>query len=178
MTSERDATAGVSDDAMLTPATSAVATASTFSEVTTARKLPKSSATWSKGPVWTRRVGLVLAVAAVLLIPWTAWLALRLPSRHVSQHWDIAWVGFDIVLTAMIAATGIALWKRSPIAPFTATAAATLLLVDAWFDIFTARSGDELDWAIFAAALGELPLAVLCFWLVRRWALFRGRTSG
>jgi hypothetical protein len=116
-------------------------------------------------------------VAAVLLIPWTAWLALRLPSRHVSRHWDIAWVGFDVVLTAMIATTGIALWKRSPIAPLAATAAATLLLVDAWFDIFTARAGDELDWAILAAALGELPLAVLCFWLIRRWA-FRGRTPG
>jgi hypothetical protein len=112
----------------------------------------------------------VLAVAAVLLIPWTAWLAVRLPSRHVSPHWDIAWVGFDVLLTAAIAATGIALWKRSPVAPFTATAAATLLVIDAWFDIFTSRSGDELDWAITAAAFVELPLAILCFWLVRRWA--------
>ena len=82
------------------------------------------------------------------------------------------------MLTALIAVTGFALWKRSTLAPFAATAAATLLVVDAWFDIFTARTGDELDWAIFAAALGELPLAVLCFWLVRRWALFRGRSPG
>jgi hypothetical protein len=50
--------------------------------------------------------------------------------------------------------------------------------MDAWFDIFTARSGDELDWAIIAAALVELPLAVLCFCFVARWALFRARTSG
>ena len=70
----------------------------------------------------------------------------------------------------MIATTGIALWKRSALAPFTATAAATLLVTDAWFDIFTARPGEELDWAILAAALIELPLAILCFWLVRRWA--------
>ena len=77
MTSEREARAGVRDDAMLMPATSAVETASTFSEVTTAaRKSNKGSATWLKGPVWTRRIGLLLAVAAVLLIPWTAWLAL------------------------------------------------------------------------------------------------------
>jgi hypothetical protein len=116
----------------------------------------------------------ILAVAAVLLIPWTAWLAIRLPSRHVSSHWDVAWVGFDVALTALIAATGIALWKRPQLAPFTATAAATLLLMDAWFDIFTARNGTELDWAILAAALGELPLAVLCFWLVHRWARRRG----
>ena len=178
MSSEREARAGVSADSMLTAPTRAVATASTFSEVTTAARKPaKTSATWLTGPGWTRRVGLLLAVAAVLLIPWTAWLALRLPSRHVSPHWDIAWVGFDALLTAAIAATGIALWKRSPIAPLTATAAATLLLVDAWFDIFTARSGDELDWAIVGAALVEIPLACVCFWMVRRWA-FRGRTAG
>ncbi len=115
----------------------------------------------------------MLALVGVLLIPWTAWLAVRLPSRHVSPHWDVAWVGFDIALTAAIASTGLALWKRPRLAPFTATAAATLLLVDAWFDIFTSRSGDELDWAITAAAFGELPLAVLCFWLVRRWAARR-----
>jgi len=113
---------------------------------------------------------LVLAVTAVLLVPWTAWLAVRLPSRHVSPHWDIAWVGFDMILTVAIAATGIGLWRRARFAPFTATIAATLLLTDAWFDIFTSRSGDELDWAITVAAFGELPLAVLCFWLVRRWA--------
>jgi hypothetical protein len=171
MSSEREASTGVSDEAMLTPATSAVATASTFSDVTTAvRKPGKGSASNSKSPTWPRRVGLILAVTAVLLIPWTAWLAVRLPSRHVSEHWDIAWVGFDIVLTALVAATGLALWKRSPLAPFTATAAATMLLIDAWFDIFTARTGDELDWAIVAAAVVELPLALLCFWLVRRWA--------
>jgi hypothetical protein len=123
-------------------------------------------------------VGLFLAVAAVVLIPWTAWLAVRLPARHISPHWDVAWVGFDVLLTAAIAATGIALWKRSPLAPFTATAAATLLVVDAWFDIFTARGGEELDWAILGAALVELPLAVLCFWLVRRWALFRRPGGG
>jgi hypothetical protein len=87
-------------------------------------------------------------------------------------------VGFDIVLTALLAATGIALWKCSPLAPFTATAAATLLLMDAWFDIFTARPGDELHWAILGAALVELPLAVLCFWLVRRWGRRRGDYSG
>jgi hypothetical protein len=178
MSSERDARAGVSEDAMLTAPTNAVATASTFSAVTIgARKLAKGSDS-SGNMTWPRAIGAVLAFAAVLLIPWTAWLAVRLPSRHVSPHWDIAWVGFDIILTTAIAVTGIALWKRSPMAPFTATVAATLLLVDAWFDIFTSRSGNELDWAIIIAAFVELPLAVLCFWLIRRWVLFRGRSTG
>ncbi len=171
MTSEREARSGVSAETMLIAPTRAVAAASTLWGVTTAvRKPAKGSGRTLKGPVWTRRAGLFLAVSAVVLIPWTAWLAIRLPARHVSRHWDVAWVGFDVLLTALIATTGIALWKRSALAPFTATAAATLLVTDAWFDIFTARPGDELDWAILAAALVELPLAILCFWLVRRWA--------
>jgi hypothetical protein len=178
MSSEREASSGVNADAILKPPTTAVASASTFSEVmAAARKPAKRIAIRQRAPAWTRRLGLGLAVAAVLLIPWTAWLAVRLPSRHVSPHWDVAWVGFDVLLTAAIAATGIGLWKRSPFVPFSATAAATLLVVDAWFDVFTARPG-ELDWAILGAALVELPLAVLCFWLVRRWALFRSRTTG
>jgi hypothetical protein len=178
MISDRDARSGVNADTRLTAPTSAVETASSFSGVTTAeRKLAKGTARIAKSPAWTRRLGLLLAVAAVLLIPWTAWLAVRLPSRHVSAHWDIAWVGFDVLLTAALAATGIALWKRSSIAPFAATAAATLLVMDAWFDIFTARSGDELDWAIIVAAFVEIPLAVVCFWLIRRWA-FRSGTAG
>jgi hypothetical protein len=173
MRCDRDANSGVSADAMLTAPTAAVAKASTFSEVTaTARKPPKRSDLGPTGPAWPRRIGLVLAVTAVLLIPWTAWLAVRLPSRHVSPHWDIAWVGFDIALTGAIAVTGLALWRESRLAPFSATAAATLLLTDAWFDIFTSRSG-ELDWALTVAAVGELPLAVLCFWLVKRWASLR-----
>jgi hypothetical protein len=178
MSSEREASSGVNADAMLIPPTKAVAAASTFSEVTAPeRKLAKGSARPGSSQ-WVRTLGIVLAAVAVALIPWTAWLAVRLPSRHVSSHWDVAWVGFDFALTALLATTGVALWKRSPLAPFTATAAATLLIMDAWFDIFTARSGDELGWAILAAALVELPLAVLCFWLVRRWSLFRRRGAG
>jgi hypothetical protein len=112
---------------------------------------------------------LLLAGVAVLLIPWTAWLAVRLPSRHISPHWDVAWVGFDIALTVAIASTGFALWRCSPLTPFVATAAGTLLLVDAWFDLVNSRPGGELDWAITGAVVAELPIAALCFWLVRSW---------
>ena len=37
----------------------------------------------------------VLAVAAVVLIPWAIALGQMLPSRHVANHWDAAWTGCD-----------------------------------------------------------------------------------
>src|SRR5262249_7436708 len=123
MSSEREASSGVNADAMLIPPTKAVAAASTFSEVTAERKPAKGSDRLGSSR-WVRMLGIFLACAAVVLFPWTAWIAVRLPSRHVSSHWDAAWVGFDLALTALLATPGITLWKRSALAPYTATAAA------------------------------------------------------
>lgn len=123
---------------------------------------------------WTQGAALALTVVAVLLIPWTAWLGVSLPSRHVSPHWDVAWVGFDVALTVAIAWTGIAVWRRSRLVPFLSTAAGTLLVVDAWFDLVTSRPGGELDWAITIALVAELPIAALCFWMVWRWTAQTG----
>ena len=82
----------------------------------------------------SRWVAPLLALVAALLVPWTLVLAYRLPSRHTSHHWDIAWVGFDIALAGALAATGWAIARRAAWAPSAAAAAATLLLCDAWFD--------------------------------------------
>jgi hypothetical protein len=117
-------------------------------------------------------------VVAVVLIPWTAWLAVRLPSTHLSPHWDVAWVGFDIGLTVTIGATAIALWRRAKVAPFLATVGGTLLVTDAWFDIVTSRPGDELRFAVALATAAEVPLAALCFWMVRRWVPRRPSARG
>jgi hypothetical protein len=111
---------------------------------------------------------LVLGLVALLLVPWTVWLATRLPSRHVSPHWDVQWVGFDVGLTATFAVTALALWRGSRWVPYLCTAAATLLLADAWFDLSTARTDKELSWAIGVAVLAEIPLAILCIAIVRR----------
>ena len=46
----------------------------------------------------------------------------------------------------------------------TAASAATLLVVDAWFDIMTSPRGQVLT-AIVLAAFIELPLAAVCGWL-------------
>jgi len=114
-----------------------------------------------------RWAALLLTLGAAVLIPWTLVLAYRLPARHTSHHWDVAWVGFDIVLAAALGATGWSVARRSSWASSAAAVAATLLVCDAWFDTVLANGvGERIEAAVEAAAL-ELPLAILCIWLAR-----------
>jgi hypothetical protein len=108
---------------------------------------------------------LILAGFTVGILPWTAYLAQTLPSRHVVRHWDIAWVGLDLIEAVAALATVVALLRSSPLLATVAATTGTLLVCDAWFDVVTAHPGSEFRATVATAALGELPLAVLCFWL-------------
>jgi hypothetical protein len=109
----------------------------------------------------------LLAVLGVGLLPWTLWLALSLPSRKVAEHWDLAWVGFDLALAAALVGTAVALVGRSPLLRSVAAGTGALLLADAWFDVVTAGTSRERWFAVGLAVVGELPLAGLCFALSR-----------
>jgi hypothetical protein len=109
---------------------------------------------------------LLFAVVAIALVPWILYLTFTLPSRHVTSHYDLAWVGFDVGLTASFAATAWAAFRGSQwLAPLAAVTG-TMLVCDAWFDIVTSHSGTEMWEAIAEAALAELPLAALCGYIV------------
>jgi len=114
-----------------------------------------------------RWIAPLLVLGAVLLVPWTLVLAYRLPARHTTQHWDVAWVGFDIALAAALAATGWAVARRSEWAPAAAAIAATLLLSDAWFDNVLANSREEHVEAALEAVLVEISLALFRVWRAR-----------
>ena len=111
-------------------------------------------------------IGVLFAAAALVLVPWVVFLVRALPSHHRSAHWDVAWGGFDIALALLLVGVAVAAWRRSPWLEGTATAAAALLFVDAWFDVLTA-SRSELVIAIVEAAVVELPIAVFCLLLAR-----------
>ncbi|MGZ4352566.1 MAG: hypothetical protein ACXVZ4_03380 [Gaiellaceae bacterium] len=129
-----------------------------------------------------RWVAYWLLAVAVVLLPWTAWLTVTLPARHVSEHWDAAWVGFDIGELVAISLTAFALLRHAPWLQGVASAAGTMLLCDAWFDTLLS-TGDEKFWvAVGQAVVSEVPLAVLCFWIAAdtarfysSWAQFRER---
>ncbi len=109
----------------------------------------------------------LFGLAAMLLVPWVVLLVYLLPSAHRSAHWDIAWSGFDVVLALLLSAVAVAAWRGSLWLEGAATAAATLLFVDAWFDVLTSSTRVELLVAICEAVLVELPLAFLCLLLAR-----------
>ena len=111
------------------------------------------------------RVWLLLIVGgvAVALLPWTAYLSATLPSKHLTEHWDIAWAGLDLFEAGSLVLLFLAIARRSPFVPMFAAVAGTALLCDAWFDLTT--SGHGFYWALAEALGAELPLAALCFWL-------------
>jgi hypothetical protein len=113
-------------------------------------------------------VGWVFAVLAALMVPWTAYLAISLPGAHQAVHYDLAWGGFDVALLVVLAATAVAAVRRSRWLPVSSASLATMLLVDAWFDVVTAPTREELVAALAMAVLVEVPLAAVCGWLAVR----------
>jgi hypothetical protein len=133
-----------------------------------------------------RWAGPAFGLFSLILLPWIAYLAYSLPSRQVSADYDVAWAGFDVMLLAALAGTGYFALRRSRYLATAAAAAATLLVVDAWFDVMTTLPGQRLEPVALAAGV-ELPLAAVCVWLSlhtqqlaeRRLVLLlrRGRTT-
>jgi hypothetical protein len=111
-----------------------------------------------------RWAGPAFVLFSLILLPWTVYLGYTLPSHQVSSDYDIAWVGFDIMLMLVLASTGYFALRRSRYLAPAAAAMATLLVVDAWFDVVTSPPGERML-SIVLAMLIELPLAALCAWL-------------
>jgi hypothetical protein len=113
-------------------------------------------------PVW---VAGVLAAAGVLLVPWATYLFVTLPPDYTANHWWLAWGGYDVALFVVLIVTAVAVVRRSAYVPMAATIAGTLLVCDVWFYVLTARGTRDIVQAVAGAALVEIPLAVLCFWM-------------
>ena len=109
-------------------------------------------------------------ICAVVLLPWATFLIVTLPRNYTANHWRVAWGGFDLGLGIAMVLTALAVTRRSPFAEVAAAVTGTLLVCDAWFDVLTTRTTGELMVALLEAALVELPLAVLCFWMATNLA--------
>jgi hypothetical protein len=116
-----------------------------------------------------RRLLIAACLAGVLVLAvWIGVLEVTLPRHYRAGGWRAAWVGFDIGLLLMFAATAWAAWRRRQILIVCLMVLATLLCCDAWFDC-------TLDWgtpgfpvSLLSALLVELPLAALALVGARR----------
>ena len=113
-----------------------------------------------------RWVTLLLGLVAVAMVPWILYLTFTLPSRHVTFHYDTAWIGFDVALFLSLAATAWAAFRGSRWLVPLAAVTGTMLVCDAWFDIVTSQSGGEMWEAVAEAAFAKLPLAAVCGYIV------------
>ena len=116
-----------------------------------------------------RRVLIAACLAGIVLLSiWIGVLEVKLPRDYRAGGWRAAWVGFDIGLLLVFAATAWAAWRRRQVLIVCLIVLATLLCCDAWFDI-------TLDWgtrgfmvSVLSAAVIELPLAVVALIGARR----------
>jgi hypothetical protein len=114
---------------------------------------------------WVPRLYVGMALA---LIPWITYLGVTLPDRATNAHYDLSWVGFDVLLAILILRTAYLAARRRPQAELPAVATATMLLIDAWFDITTSPTHDQFVVALILAGVGEIPMALMCAIFVRR----------
>lgn len=105
---------------------------------------------------------------SVILIPWIAVLSVTLPDRQLARHYNLSWAGFDVLLVLAMGRTAWLAFREKRQMELAAVATATLLIVDAWFDVTTAQPGWPLAQAILLAVFVELPTAALAFYISRR----------
>jgi hypothetical protein len=124
----------------------------------------------------------VIATCCLALAAWTGLLAATLPHYYRAGGWRGAWVGFDIALLVVFAATGWAAWRRRQVLIICLVVLATLLCCDAWFDVVLDSHTKGFEVSLLSAVIFELPLALLAIAGARR--LFRltvgtvGRRAG
>ena len=109
----------------------------------------------------------LLTLGALVETAWTIYVGADLPRHYVANHWDVAWVGIDAAQVVMLSASAWAAWRRHSLLVVFASSSATLLLVDAWFDVTTARHGDVAQ-SLLLAALVEVPSAIVLAWVALR----------
>ena len=111
------------------------------------------------------RLGRLVALAVgAFLLPWCAVLGATLPATARAQNWSLAWMGLDAAEAAAALLTAVLLSRGSPRAGLAAAAGATLLVVDAWFDVCTSLPGLDRALAVGEAIGVELPLAAAAIW--------------
>ncbi|WP_131741326.1 hypothetical protein [Actinomadura roseirufa] len=107
-----------------------------------------------------RLVAAAFASGTVAVTVWTVGMAASTASEDRHVEWTVLWSGFDALLAAAMASTAWLVHRRDDRAALTAAVLAALMVVDAWFDVMTARPA-HFPVAVAMALALELPLGVI-----------------
>ena len=113
-----------------------------------------------RSPGRRRLVLTVGGAGSLFLLPWLVFLSATLPATTSGGAWRTVWIGFDIALVVAFVVTVLTVWLRRQVAVIALVITSTLLTCDAWFDVCLSWGTAE-HWASVAAALVELPVAIL-----------------
>jgi hypothetical protein len=81
---------------------------------------------------------------------------------------SVAWIGFGLVLSALVVRTGWLALRGREHMELSAAAAGTLLVAAVWFQVIMSGARSEVELAAAFAVLAELPLAGVCLWIAGR----------
>jgi hypothetical protein len=115
-----------------------------------------------------RRLAWVYLIVAAGLILWTIFLALSLPKENLEHHYRLTWTGFDLIEVLAIYLTAHMAFRLDARVMYPATAVATLLIADAWFDVTTSTSASSAILALILALAVELPAAAFSLYVAHR----------
>ena len=115
-----------------------------------------------------RRLAWVYLIVAVGLIVWTVFLALSLPKENLEHHYRLTWAGYDLIEVLAIYLTAHLAFRLDSRVVYPATAVATLLVADAWFDVTTSATTQEAVQALILALVVELPAAAFSLYVAHR----------
>jgi hypothetical protein len=119
-------------------------------------------------PVRAHPFGFLAMGATVALIPWTLIYITQLPDRHTTDHWNVAWTGFDILLALALGVTAWSALRERAMLIVGLIVSSALLVCDAWFDVVTSFGTDDQTVTLITALAVELPLAAYFALLTRR----------
>lgn len=122
----------------------------------------------SAKPRLPRWMALIFFAICLGLIPQILHLSSSLSVVKVANHWRMVWVGLDIAEAAVFLLTAWFLIRGSILVAVTASMAATMLWLDAWFDVLTSVRQADIDAATNLAVFAEVPIGLFCIYVALR----------